>query len=215
LNPETKVYYCLYEVTNLVNRKTYIGQHITDNLEDGYLGSGKALKAAIKKYGRDKFKKEIIAFANGPTSLNFMERCMVPLWWAELSTNYNLVEGGGNGARMSAEARKKISLGRKGKKFGPMPEAQRLAMSQRLKGKQPDHLAKLVKENHPRIGKKHSEAARAKMSASRLGKKMPPRSEEYRRKLSERMKNRIVSEETKKKISLAKRKRDIDKMSKL
>jgi hypothetical protein len=88
-------------------------------------------------------------------------------------------------------------------------------MSQRLKGKQPDHLAKLVKENHPRIGKKHSEEAKVKMSASRLGRKMPPRSEEYRRKLSERMKNRIVSEETKKKISLAKRKRDIDRMSKL
>jgi len=215
VNPETKVYYYLYEVTNLVNGKTYIGQHITDDLEDGYLGSGKALKSAIKKYGRDKFKKEILVFANGPTSLNFMERCMVPLWWAELPNNYNMMEGGHNGARMSAEARKKISLGRKGKKYGPMPEAQRLAMSQRLKGKQPDHLAKLVKEKHPRIGKKHSEEAKVKMAASKLGKKMPPRSEEYRRKLSERMKNRIVSEETKNKISLAKRKRDIDRMSKL
>jgi group I intron endonuclease len=215
MNPENKTYYYIYEIINLVNGKTYIGQHITQDLEDGYIGSGKALKSAIKKYGRSSFKKEILAFANGPVSLNFMERCLVPLWWAELPTNYNMMEGGHNGARMSAEARKKISLGRKGKKFGPMPEAQRLAMSQRLKGKQPDHLAKLVKENHPRIGKKHSEETKAKMSASRFGRKMPPRSEEYRRKLSERMKNRIVSEETKKKISLAKRKRDIDRMSKL
>jgi hypothetical protein len=125
-----------------------------------------------------------------------------------------MMEGGHNGARMSAEARKKISLGRKGKKFGPMPEAQRLAMSQRLKGKQPEHLARLVKENHPMKGKRHSEAARAKMSASQMGQKRP-RSEEYCRKISERMKGRVVSEETRKKISLAKRKRDIDKMSKL
>jgi group I intron endonuclease len=215
VNPEKKVYYYIYEVTNLVNGKTYIGQHITQDLEDGYLGSGKALKAAIKKYGRAIFKREIIAFANGPTSLNFMERCLVPLWWAELPINYNMMEGGYNGARMSAEARKKISLGRKGKKFGPMPEAQRLAMSKRMKGKQPKHLVKLVMENHPRIGKKHSEESKAKMAAAKNGKKMPPRTEEHCRKISERMKNRIVSEETKKKISLAKRKRGIDRLAKL
>jgi len=204
VNPETKIYYYLYEVTNLVNGKTYIGQHITDDLEDGYLGSGKALKAAIKKYGRDKFKKEILLFANGPTSLNFLERCMVPLWWAELPTNYNLVEGGGNGARMTAEARKKISIGRKGKKFGPMPEAQRLAMSERMRGKQPDHLAKLIKENHPRLGKKHTPEARAKMAASQTGLKRP-KSKEHRRKISEFLKGRVISEETRKKIGEANR----------
>jgi group I intron endonuclease len=200
MNPEPKYY--IYEVTNLVNGKTYIGQHITDNLEDGYLGSGKALKSAIKKYGRDNFKKEVLIFANGPTSLNFLERCMVPLWWAELPTNYNLVEGGGNGARMTAEARKKISIGRKGKKFGPMPEAQRLAMSARMKGKQPPHLAKLIKENHPRLGKSHTPESRAKMSASQTGLKRP-RSPEHCRKISEYMKGRFMSEETRRKIGKA------------
>jgi group I intron endonuclease len=212
---KSKVYYYIYEITNLVNGKTYIGQHITSNLKDGYWGSGKALKAAIKKYGKSNFKREILAFANGPTSLNFIEKCLVPLWWAELPNNYNLVEGGGNGARMSAEARKKISLGRKGKKFGPMPEAQRLAMAKRMKGKQPDHLAKLVKENHPRVGKKHSEESKAKMAAAKKGKKMPPRTEDYCKKISERMKNRVVSEATKRKISLANKKRYIDKLANL
>jgi group I intron endonuclease len=200
MNPEPKYY--IYEVTNLVNGKTYIGQHITDNLEDGYLGSGKALKAAIKKYGRDNFRKEVLVFANGPASLNFLERCMVPLWWAELPTNYNLVEGGGNGARMTAEARKKISIGRKGKKFGPMPEAQRLAMSARMKGKQPPHLAKLIKENHPRLGKAHTPESRAKMSASQTGLKRP-RSPEHCRKISEFLKGRFMSEETRRKIGKA------------
>jgi group I intron endonuclease len=204
MNPENKTYYYIYEIINLVNGKTYIGQHITQDLEDGYIGSGKALKSAIKKYGRSSFKKEILAFANGPVSLNFMERCLVPLWWAELPTNYNMMEGGHNGARMSAEARKKISLGRKGKKFGPMPEAQRLAMSERMRGKQPDHLAKLIKENHPRLGKKHTPEARAKMATSQIGQKRP-RSEEYCRKISERMKGRVISEETARKIGDANR----------
>lgn len=204
MNPETKYY--IYEITNLVNGKTYIGQHITDNLEDGYLGSGKALKAAIKKYGRKAFKKEILIFANGSISLNFLEKCLVPLWWAELPTNYNLLEGGGNGARMTAEARKKISMGRKGKKYGPMPESQRLAMSARMRGKQPAHLVKLVKENHPRLGKTHTPETKAKMAAAKLGKKMPPRSKEYCEKISQRMRNRVVSEETKRKISESKKK---------
>jgi len=206
LSPEPKIYFYIYEVTNLVNGNTYVGQHITNDLEDGYLGSGKALKAAIKKYGRDSFKKEILIFANGPVSLNFIERCLVPLWWAELPTNYNLAEGGGNGAMMTAEARKKISIGRKGKKFGPMPEVQRLAISERMKGKLPPQFVKLTGEKHPRIGKKHSEETKRKMALAKLGRKMPLRSKEHCEKISQRMKNRTVSEETKRKISESKQK---------
>jgi len=206
VRPKNKTYFYIYEVTNLINGKNYIGQHITDNLEDGYLGSGKALKAAIKKYGRDNFKKEILVFANGSASLNFIEKCLIPLWWAELPTNYNMMEGGHNGARMTVEARNKISKSRTGKKLGPMSEAQRLAMSEQRRGKQPDHLAKLVKENHPRTGKRHSEEPKKKMALAKLGKKMPPRSKEYCEKISQRMKNRTVSEETKRKMSEAKKK---------
>ena len=42
------MYYYLYKITNKINQKVYIGVHTTSNMEDGYMGSGKYLKRAIK-----------------------------------------------------------------------------------------------------------------------------------------------------------------------
>lgn len=55
------VFHLVYKTTNLLNDKFYVGSHQTDRLEDGYLGSGVILKKALKKYGRNNFKREIIA----------------------------------------------------------------------------------------------------------------------------------------------------------
>lgn len=52
--------YTVYKVTNLINDKYYIGVHKTDNPNDSYMGSGIAIKNAIKKYGKDNFKKDVL-----------------------------------------------------------------------------------------------------------------------------------------------------------
>ena len=52
--------YIIYRTTNTVNNKEYTGYHSTKDLNDGYLGSGKRLKPAIKKYGEDKFIRKIL-----------------------------------------------------------------------------------------------------------------------------------------------------------
>ena len=54
------MFYIIYKVTNIANGKIYIGKHETVNIADSYLGSGIALKRAIKKYGKESFKKEIL-----------------------------------------------------------------------------------------------------------------------------------------------------------
>ena len=51
-----KKYHFLYQTKNIITNMTYIGRHSTDNLNDGYLGSGTILKRAIKKYGKHNFE---------------------------------------------------------------------------------------------------------------------------------------------------------------
>jgi len=50
----------IYQITNLVNGKIYIGRHSTNKINDNYFGSGNEIKKAIKEHGRSNFKKEIL-----------------------------------------------------------------------------------------------------------------------------------------------------------
>jgi len=55
-----KDYNFVYVTTNLVNGKQYIGDHSTNDLNDGYLGSGKYFINAVKKYGKQNFSRKIL-----------------------------------------------------------------------------------------------------------------------------------------------------------
>jgi hypothetical protein len=57
-----KRYHYIYKTTCQVTDKFYVGMHSTNNLEDGYLGSGKILGYSIAKHGRENHKREILEF---------------------------------------------------------------------------------------------------------------------------------------------------------
>jgi hypothetical protein len=57
-----KRYHYIYKTTCKLNNKYYIGIHSTDNLDDGYMGSGKRLWNAIKKHGKENFEVEFLEF---------------------------------------------------------------------------------------------------------------------------------------------------------
>jgi hypothetical protein len=104
------MYYTIYKTTCLENNKIYIGQHQTTNLNDNYIGSGKALKNAIKKYGKEKFKKEILFIFENYHDMNEKEKELVTIDFMERKDTYNLKSGGENGYTHNPETIEKIRL---------------------------------------------------------------------------------------------------------
>lgn len=70
-------FYIVYRTTNILSGKYYIGSHSTYKVEDGYLGSGKILKMAIRKYGRPNFSREILCFCTTHEAMRQVETALV------------------------------------------------------------------------------------------------------------------------------------------
>ena len=180
----TKKYYILYETSNLINGKKYIGVHSTNNLNDGYLGSGKLLLKAIKKYGIFNFSRKIISFFANKNDMYKTEEEYVNKEFVERTDTYNLMEGGlgGNGEgekntfygkRHSEETKKRIGIkssqrmkGSNNPNYGRVFSAEErrkigLASSQRNKGSNNPMYG--TSRPSPMLGKKHTEESKNKM----------------------------------------------------
>ncbi len=85
----------IYKITNLFNGKIYVGKDKYNNPK--YMGSGLVLKQAIKLYGIENFKKEVIQFCNSEDEYNKQEI----FWIKELNSfcpnGYNINVGGKGG----------------------------------------------------------------------------------------------------------------------
>lgn len=92
-----KKYHYIYRTTNIINGKYYIGIHTTDNLNDGYIGSGKKLWYSINKYGKENFKCEILEILPDRSSLIEREKEMVNEELLDDPMCMNLTVGGGDG----------------------------------------------------------------------------------------------------------------------
>ena len=106
------MYYIIYQTTNLVNGKYYVGKWETASLKQSYLGSGKLLRKAIEKYGIDNFEREELMFCQSSKELNEIERLIVDEVLVKDERCYNLALGG-SGGDLGPEVMK--SIGRKGR----------------------------------------------------------------------------------------------------
>jgi hypothetical protein len=91
------MYYIVYEIKNLLNGKIYVGVHKTKNIDDGYMGSGLLLRAAIKKYGIENFEKKNIACLTNSKDMYDMEAEIVSEEFVAMDSTYNIQKGGDGG----------------------------------------------------------------------------------------------------------------------
>jgi len=118
----------IYKTVNLINGKIYIGKANKNDLN--YLGSGLKIVAAIKKYGRHSFTKEILEECCTNT-VSRQEKYWIKFYNStDDNTGYNISDGGEGGdhywTTLSDDQKishnRKISDSKKGKHCKPHAE---------------------------------------------------------------------------------------------
>jgi len=106
----------IYVTKNLINGKKYIGKDSNNN--PNYLGSGTLLKKAIKEYGRENFKKEILEECKNQQDLIKQEEYWLKYYDAANNENfYNLTNKPFGNSGLSNTTKEKISKAKKGTKL--------------------------------------------------------------------------------------------------
>ena len=92
------MFFTIYETTCLINGKKYIGKHITNDLNDDYLGSGLLLANAIRKYGKHNFERKILFIFDNEAEMNSKEIELITEEVVHSDQYYNIALGGQGGA---------------------------------------------------------------------------------------------------------------------
>jgi len=92
---ENKKYYIVYQITNKLNNKIYIGIHITENIHDKYMGSGSNIKKAIKEFGVENFEKIVLFNFDDKEKMLEKEKELVNDEFIKNGNTYNIILGGG------------------------------------------------------------------------------------------------------------------------
>jgi hypothetical protein len=169
----------IYITTNMINGKRYIGQRKFYRNWNEYLGSGKLIKRAIEKYGKQNFNRTIVAIAFSEEQLNIFEKEWINLFDSDKNEDYYNIAQGGHGNTLSGltdiqmkELKIKQSIASTGRTH---TESTKKKMSEW-------HTGKIV-----------SEETRQKISKINKGKVV---SDESKLKMSQSQKGRIHSEES-------------------
>lgn len=171
----TYKYYYIYKVKCLCGSfkdKYYYGQHKTNKLNDGYIGSGTLLKCYFDKYGKidgETYLREIIAYYNNEDELNKAEEEIVGNKYKDDDMCLNIRTGG---SQFLLPDYKYEEIGDKlrGTHWGHHTDETKQLLSQMKMG-----------ENNPMYGKSNTPEAIEKIKKKLTGIK---RSDEYKAKIS-------------------------------
>ena len=148
-------FHFIYRTICTVSGRYYVGMHSTNDIEDGYLGSGDHVTRSMRKYGRSSHIREIIKFLPDRDALKKFEKEYITEEMLADPMCMNIAPGGGGGRkhgfRHSASTKAKIAEANRNRDA----EVNR-KISETLKGrKNPEHSVRQKgkfsnKENHPR-----------------------------------------------------------------
>lgn len=186
------IYNIIYETTNEINNKIYVGVHATDKLDDGYLGSGLALKRALKKHGRKNFTRRILSMHDTYDDALAGEKIVVTEGFVRRVDTYNIKLGGLGGlfGPVSEETRAKLSAAHMGNIHSTETK---LRMSKSQKGRKTSEKTK-TKISQSRMGHGVSAETRVKISAAAKVQQRGPHSAETKAKMSARARARVKKE---------------------
>jgi hypothetical protein len=165
-----KKFHFIYKTTNTLTGRYYIGMHSTNDLDDGYLGSGKRLRHSIRKYGEEVHVREILEFCENREELKSREEEIVNLNEIAKEECMNL-KVGGYGGLSTEEHRKKFH------KMGGKSRSKRLKDDPEFFREQSKIASDTMKKSHKEgkfkydnfKGKNHSIETKKKMSESSKG----------------------------------------------
>ena len=158
----------IYKTTCLVNGKIYIGKH-EGRENDNYLGSGELFSRAVKKYGKENFKRDILRYCFTKHELRIWEYVFIKKYHSQdLNIGYNIADGDVNTTEFNPaklpQVREKIR------------KATKLRMSKPennpMFGKKNPHTEEW-KKNHSCVmkGRRHTDETKRKISVAQLGNK--------------------------------------------
>ncbi len=109
-----KRFHIVYKTTCTITNHYYFGVHSTNNIEDGYIGSGIKFLNYVKKYGRDCFVRSVLQLCPTRAAAFKFEKELLTEELLQDPMCLNLIEGGiGYAHEYNETCRSRISLTRK------------------------------------------------------------------------------------------------------
>lgn len=180
------MYHFIYKTTNLITKRFYIGMHSTENLKDGYMGSGKILQRSIAKYGLENHQLEIIKFYDSRVDLRRAEAEFVTRETLDNPLCMNLKLGGFGG--WDYINKNKLGIPHFGllkvAKCGAKAIAEKKKSDPEFRKRCNEKASKALRERfrvtgHPWTGRNHNDETKVKMSESHQGKHVGSKNSQY------------------------------------
>lgn len=168
---DTEISFCIYKITNIESGKTYVGQtkgEVLKRWKSHCVPSNPAktgVGGAIKKYGKEFFKFEVIGVAETPEQLDHMEKFWIDKLDCLAPNGYNLEKGGNSKKLVSALTRSRQKIARQ-KWLNGSPNLKSLGNGSRGRKRRPSEIDAIIKGL---TGRPVSTETREKISSAQKG----------------------------------------------